>query len=41
MRIIFVAGTYGVGKNTLCHKLSKAINIPDYSAGNLISAVNG
>ena len=41
MGTIFVAGTYGVGKSTLCHKLSKSLNIPDYSAGDLISAING
>lgn len=41
MGTIFVAGTYGVGKSTLCNKLSKVLNIPDYSAGDLISMVNG
>ncbi len=39
--IIFVAGTYGVGKSTLCDKLSKKLNIPSYSSGNLISEING
>ncbi len=41
MGTIFIAGTYGVGKSTLCHKLSTILNISDYSAGDLISAVNG
>lgn len=39
--IIFVAGVYGVGKSTLCDKLSKLLNIPTYSAGDLISEING
>lgn len=38
MGTIFVAGTYGVGKSTLCNKLSTALKIPDFSAGDLISA---
>lgn len=41
MGTIFVAGTYGVGKSTLCTKLSKLLKIPDFSAGDLISVVNG
>lgn len=41
MGTIFVAGIYGVGKSTLCHKLSKALCFPDYSASDLISAING
>lgn len=41
MGTIFVAGTYGVGKSTLCNELSTALKIPDFSAGDLISAVNG
>lgn len=41
MGTIFVAGTYGVGKSTLCNKLSTALKTPDFSAGDLISAVNG
>lgn len=40
-KIIFVAGTYGVGKSTLCNKLGKKLNIPAYSSGDLISEVNG
>lgn len=39
--VIFIAGTYGVGKSTLCSSLSKELNIPCFSAGNLISEVNG
>lgn len=41
MGTIFVAGIYGVGKSTLCSKLSKVLKIPDFSAGDLISAHNG
>lgn len=41
MGTIFVAGSYGVGKSTLCCALSKALAIPAYSAGDLISNVNG
>ncbi len=39
--IIFIAGTYGVGKSTLCNKLSDKLNIPSYSSGDLISEING
>ena len=39
--IVFVAGTYGVGKSTLCEKISQIISIPFYSTGDLISEVNG
>lgn len=39
--VIFVAGIYGVGKSTLCSFLSKELNIPNFSAGDLISEVNG
>lgn len=39
--IIFVAGIYGVGKSTLCERLSCSMGIPYFSAGDLISAVNG
>lgn len=41
MATIFVAGIYGVGKSTLCEKLSKKLCIPSFSAGDLISCVNG
>ena len=40
MGTIFVAGIYGVGKSTLCDKLSTILKIPNFSAGDLISAVN-
>lgn len=39
--IVFVAGIYGVGKSTLCEKLGHSIGIPCFSAGDLISALNG
>lgn len=39
--IIFITGTYGVGKNTLCNNLSKELNIPFFSSGDLISEING
>ena len=38
---IFVAGIYGTGKSTLCSALSERLHIPAFSAGDLISAVNG
>lgn len=39
--MIFIAGPYGVGKSTLCNALSKILRIPAYSAGDLISNING
>lgn len=39
--VIFIAGAYGVGKSTLCNKLSLTLGIPSFSAGDLISEVNG
>lgn len=39
--VIFIAGVYGVGKSTLCDKLKHATGIPAFSAGDLISEVNG
>lgn len=39
--VIFIAGTYGVGKSTLCDKLCRKLNIPAFSAGDLISEING
>lgn len=39
--LYFVAGAYGVGKSTLCEKISSVLNIPFYSSGDLISKVNG
>lgn len=41
MGTIFIAGTYGVGKSTLCDSLSKKLDIPAFSSGDLISNVNG
>jgi len=38
---IFIAGVYGTGKSTLCFALSERLHIPAYSAGDLISALNG
>ena len=39
--VVFIAGAYGVGKSTLCSKLSLTLRIPSFSAGDLISEVNG
>lgn len=39
--VIFVSGVYGVGKSTLCCNLSKKDHLPFYSAGDLISEING
>lgn len=39
-KVIFMAGAYGVGKSTLGNKISKELNIPFYSAGDLISENN-
>lgn len=41
MGVIFIAGSYGVGKSTLCDHLSSKTKIPCYSAGDIISSVNG
>lgn len=41
MGTIFVAGSYGVGKSTLFNVLSKALDIPTFSAGDLIGNING
>ena len=38
---IFIAGVYGTGKSTLCSGLSVRFHIPAFSAGDLISAING
>ena len=38
---IFIAGAYGTGKSTLCSKLTQKTNIPSFSAGDLISDING
>lgn len=41
MGVLFLAGIYGVGKSTLGETLSQRQGIPFYSAGDLISQVNG
>lgn len=41
MGTIFIAGSYGVGKSTLCDNLSRVSGVPAYSAGDLISCING
>lgn len=41
MGTIFVAGAYGVGKTTTCQGLASLLRIPSFSAGDLISKVNG
>lgn len=41
MGTIFIAGIYGVGKSTLCQQLSEQLKVPAFSAGDLISAING
>ena len=38
---IFIAGAYGTGKSTMCSALSARLRIPAFSAGDLISAING
>ncbi len=35
--VIFIAGVYGVGKSTLCEKISQLTSLSFYSAGDLIS----
>ena len=39
--VIFIAGIYGVGKSTLCDGLKEKFNISSFSAGDLISEING
>lgn len=39
--VVFFSGVYGVGKSTLCSKLSSMTGIPAFSAGDLISEING
>ena len=41
MGTLFLAGIYGVGKSTLGEALSQRQGLPFYSAGDLISQVNG
>jgi adenylate kinase len=38
---IFIAGVYGTGKSTMCSALSERLYIPSFSAGDLISMING
>lgn len=38
---ILIAGVYGTGKSTLCSDLTAKLNIPSFSAGDLISGQNG
>ena len=38
---IFIAGVYGTGKSTLCSASCKRLHIPAFSAGDLISKING
>lgn len=38
---VFIAGVYGTGKSTLCTALSERLHIPTFSAGDLISVING
>ena len=41
MGTFFVAGAYGVGKTTMCQGLASLLQISSFSAGDLISKVNG
>lgn len=38
--VYFITGAYGVGKTTLCKKLSCMLSVPYFSASELISAQN-
>lgn len=38
---IFIAGVYGTGKSTICSVLAERFHIPAFSAGDLISVING
>ena len=40
-KTVFIAGAYGTGKSTLCARLASMLNIPAYSAGDLISERSG
>lgn len=40
-KVIFVSGVYGVGKSTLCMNIAARLHLPYYSAGDLISEING
>ena len=41
MGVYFLAGIYGVGKSTIGDELSRRLHMPFFSAGDLISEVNG
>lgn len=41
MATYFLAGVYGVGKSTVANKITRITGIQNYSAGDLISSVNG
>lgn len=41
MGVIFIAGVYGVGKSTICEKLSLDTLIPHYSSSDLITNAVG
>ncbi len=38
-KVIFVAGVHGVGKGTICQKISSYFSLPHYSASSLIKSV--
>lgn len=38
---IFIAGVYGTGKSTICAKVADRLQLPAFSAGDLISQLNG
>lgn len=40
-KVYFISGAYGVGKTTICTKISKIINVPYFSASDLISKTIG
>lgn len=41
MGTIFAAGIYGVWKSALCDSFAEVLDIPSYTAGDLMSQVNG
>lgn len=40
-KVIFISGVYGVGKSTLCSNIASKLHLSYYSAGDLISEING
>ena len=40
-KIIFIGGIHGVGKSTVCTKISDSLKIKSYSASSLIKSVSG